>query len=140
MEEKLMPLQEVKSPWDEMWLDLVSGLKKSNGFIGIVVMVDRFSKYAIYTPYKKTPGSKSLIRILKEKVIEKYGMPKRIISDRGAQFTSKEWKGLEKSFNTKVCSSSAYHPQSDSQSERQIKTLIEYLRAFSNRKLNNWSE
>jgi hypothetical protein len=123
-------------------MDFVTDLSEStaSGFTGILVVVDRLTKMAIYLPCRKDIDSPELAWIFFEHVICKHGVPDDIITDCGTQFTSRFW--------TRVCShmsidhrlSTAFHPQTDGQTERQNQTMEQYLRAFCNYEQDNWVE
>jgi len=95
---------------------------------------------AIYLPCRKDIDSPELARIFFEHVICKHGVPNNIVTNRRTQFTSRFW--------TRVCShmsidhrlSTAFHPQTDGQTERQNQTMEQYLLAFSNYEQDNWAE
>src|SRR3984957_5040942 len=72
-------------------------------------------------------------------VFRLHGLPRVIISDRDTKFTSKFWQTLFKLVNTKLALSTAFHPQTDGQTERTNRTLEQYLQAFVNYKQDNWA-
>jgi hypothetical protein len=123
-------------------MDFVTDLPEStaSGFTGILVVVDRLTKMAIYLPCQKDIDSPELARMFFEHVICKHGVPENNITDRGTQFTIR--------FCTRVCShmsidhrlSTAFHPQTDGQTERQNQTMEQYLRAFCNYEQDKWVE
>ena len=137
-----MPLPPPYHAWDGVTMDFVTDLPEStkSGDTGILVIVDRLTKMAIYLPCQKDIDSAELARMFFEHVICKQGVPNNIVTDRGTQFTSPFW--------TRVCShmsidhplSTAFHPQTDGQTERQNQTMEQYLRAVSNYEQDNWAE
>ena len=102
-------------------MDFVTDLPEStaSGYTGIAVIVDRFTKCAIYLPCRKDIDSPELARLFFEHVICKHGIPDYVITDRGIQFTSRFW--------TRVCSHisvdyrllTAFYLQTDGQTQRQ---------------------
>jgi hypothetical protein len=84
---------------------------------------------AHFIPVKTTFGGAALARIYLKEIVRLHGIPQKIVSERGMQFTSKFWKGLQQAMGTKLDFSTAYHPQSDGQTERVNKILEDLLRA-----------
>jgi transposase InsO family protein len=78
---------------------------------------------------KTTFGGVTLARINLKEIVRLHGIPRKIVSDRGTQFTSKFWTSLQKAMGTKLDFSTAYHPQTDGQTERVNKVLEDLLRA-----------
>jgi hypothetical protein len=78
---------------------------------------------------KTTFGGATLARIYLKEIVRLHGIPRKIVSDRGTQFTSKFWTSLQKAMGTKLDFSTAYHPQTDGQTERVNKVLEDLLRA-----------
>ncbi|KAK1423220.1 hypothetical protein QVD17_18516 [Tagetes erecta] len=111
-------------------MDFVTKLPRTpSGCDAIWVIVDRLTKSAHFIPYKETDKMEKLARIYIKEIVSRHGVPVSIISDRGPQFTSKFWGSLQKAFGTRLDLSTAYHPQTDGQSERTIQTLEDMLRA-----------
>jgi transposase InsO family protein len=100
-------------------MDFIVGLPKTqNGYDSIWVIVDRLSKVAHFIPVKTTYKGSKLVELYIARIVCLHGAPKKIVSDRGTQFTSKFWEKLHESIDTKLNFSSAYHPQIDGQTER----------------------
>ncbi|GKB74740.1 putative reverse transcriptase domain-containing protein, partial [Tanacetum coccineum] len=95
----------------------------------IWVMVDHFTKSAHFLPMREDNTLKKLTRQYLKEVVSKHGVPVSIISDRDGKFTSHFWKSLNKALGTRLDMSTAYHPETDGQSERTIQTLEDMLRA-----------
>ncbi|KAD4584958.1 hypothetical protein E3N88_22559 [Mikania micrantha] len=91
--------------------------------------VDRLTKSAHFLPIKETDKLDKLTRIYLKEVVTRHGVPISIISDRDSRFKSHFWKSLHKALGTRLDMSTAYHPQTDGQSERTIQTLEDMLRA-----------
>ena len=105
-------------------MDFAIGLPRSfrgNDFIWVIV--DRFSKAAHFLAMKKKQSVESLAHLYIESIIRLHGVPKSIILDRDPRFTSRLWQGLQNAFGSQLKLSLAYHPQTDGQSERMIRTL-----------------
>jgi len=137
-----MPSVPPSRPWEGLTIDFVTDIPESTAseYTGILVIVDRLTKMAIYLPCQKDIDSPKLARLIFEHILCKHGVPDNIITDRGKEFTSR--------FCTRVCShmhtdhrlSTAIHPQTDGQTERQNQTMEQYLRAFCNYEQDNWVE
>jgi hypothetical protein len=111
-------------------MDFVTGLPRTQkGNDSIWVIIDRLTKVAHFIPVKTTVGGATLARIYLKEIVRLHGIPRKIVSDRGTQFTSKFWTSLEKAMGTKLDFSTAYHPQTDGQTERVNKVLEDLLRA-----------
>jgi transposase InsO family protein len=91
--------------------------------------VDRLTKVADFIPVKTINSVAKLTELYMSRIMCLYGVPKKIVSDRCSQFTSKFWKKLHESMDTKLNLSSAYHPQTDGQTERTNQILEDMLRA-----------
>ena len=96
----------------------------------IMVVVDKLSKRAHFVPCKSTDQASDTAKRLFDAVVRLHGMPKVIVSDRDAKFTSLFWKGLMARFDTRLAMSTAYHPQTDGQSEIMVRTVKEMLRHY----------
>lgn len=125
-------------PFDSISMDFITDLPDSDGFNAILVVVDRFSKYTIFIPTTKQVNAEELSYMVLFDVILRHGAPRSIISDRGSQFTSKLWQVINKAFDTKLLYSTAFHPQTDGQTEKMNQYLEQYLRAYINNTHNNW--
>ncbi|GJV42262.1 putative reverse transcriptase domain-containing protein [Tanacetum coccineum] len=116
--------------WDNITMDFVTKLPKSSqGYDTIWVIVDRLTKSAIFTPMKETDPLDKLARMYLKEVVTRHGIPVSIICDRDPRFASNFWRSLQNALGTNLDMSTAYHPQTDGQSERTIQTLEDMLRA-----------
>ncbi|GJR32070.1 putative reverse transcriptase domain-containing protein [Tanacetum coccineum] len=116
--------------WENITMDLVTKLPKtSSGQDAIWVIVDRLTKSAHFLPMKETDSMEKLTRQYLKEVVSRHGVPVSIISDRDSKFTSHFWQLLNKALGTQLDMSTAYHLQTDGQSERTIQTLEDMLRA-----------
>ncbi|GJW11517.1 putative reverse transcriptase domain-containing protein [Tanacetum coccineum] len=113
---------------DNITMDFVTKLPKSSqGYDTIWVIVDRLTKSAIFIPMKETDPLEKLARLYLKEVVTRHGIPVSIICDRDPRFASNFWRSLQKALGTSLDMSTAYHPQTDGQSERTIQTLEDML-------------
>ncbi|GKB67586.1 putative reverse transcriptase domain-containing protein [Tanacetum coccineum] len=116
--------------WERITMDFVSRLSRTpSGYDTIWVIVDRLTKSAHFLPMKKTNSMEKLTRLYLKEIVCRHGVPVSIISDRDSHFTSNFWRSLQEALGTNLDMSTAYHPQTDGQSERIIQTLKDMLRA-----------
>ncbi|GJS63781.1 putative reverse transcriptase domain-containing protein [Tanacetum coccineum] len=121
---------DIATYWDNITMDFVTKLPKSSqGYDTIWVIVDRLTKSAIFIPMKETDPLEKLARMYLKEVVTRHGIPVSIICDRDPRFASNFWRSLQKALGTSLDMSTAYHPQTDGQSERTIQTLEDMLRA-----------
>ncbi|GJY63727.1 putative reverse transcriptase domain-containing protein [Tanacetum coccineum] len=122
--------QDTEGRWDNITMDFVTKLPKtSQGYDTIWVIVDRLTKSAIFTPMRETDPLDKLARLYLKEVVTRHGIPVSIICDRDPRFASNFWRSLQSALGTNLDMSTAYHPQTDGQSERTIQTLEDMLRA-----------
>jgi hypothetical protein len=95
--------------WEEIGMDFIVGLPRT-GYDSIWLIVDRLSKVAHFIPIKTTYSRAMLVELYMSQIVCLDGVPKKNVSDRGSQFTSKFWEKLHESMDTKFDFSSAYHP------------------------------
>jgi hypothetical protein len=136
----LSPLPIPTQVWEDIAMDFITGLPPSNGFTVIMVVVDRLTKYGHFFPLKSDYDSKKVAEVFMQNVVKLHGMPASIVSDRDKVFTSNFWKQLFKLQGTTLAMSSAYHPQSDGQSEALNKCLEMYLRCLTFDNPVQWSK
>ncbi|GJR03686.1 retrovirus-related pol polyprotein from transposon TNT 1-94 [Tanacetum coccineum] len=116
--------------WERITMDLITKLPKtSNGHDTIWVIVDRLTKSAHFIPTRETDSMETLTRLYIKEIVSRHGVPISIISDRDSHFTSRFWQSLQSALGTQLDMSTAYHPETDGQSERTIQTLEDMLRA-----------
>ncbi|KAD2805410.1 hypothetical protein E3N88_38787 [Mikania micrantha] len=115
--------------WEQIAMDFVTKLPRtSSGHDTIWVIVDRLTKSAHFLPMRETYTMDKLAKLYIDEIVVRHGVPLSIISDRDSRFTSRFWQSLQKSLGTQLNLSTAYHPQTDGQSERTIQTLEDMLR------------
>ncbi|GJX04376.1 putative reverse transcriptase domain-containing protein [Tanacetum coccineum] len=116
--------------WDNITMDFITKLpKSSHGFDTIWVIVDRLTKSAHFLPIRENDPLDKLARLYLNRIVARHGIPVSIICDRDGRFTSNFWKSFQKALGTDISMSTAYHPETDGQSERTIQTLEDMLRA-----------
>ena len=136
----LQPLPAANAPWSSISMDFIVKLPQSNSFDSILVVVCRRTKMAHFIPCNEKNNASQIADLFMKNIFKLHGLPENIVSDRGPQFTSKFWKLLFERFNVKINLSSAYHPQTDGQTERVNQCLEQYLRVYTNYQQNNWSQ
>uniref|UniRef100_A0A1D1ZRR3 Integrase catalytic domain-containing protein n=1 Tax=Auxenochlorella protothecoides TaxID=3075 RepID=A0A1D1ZRR3_AUXPR len=135
----LQPLPTPEYPWQAMTLDLITGLPTTpRGHNAIVVFVDRFSKMVHYAPTTKEVTASGLADNFLDRVYRLHGLPTVFVSDRDTRFTAHFWKELFGALRTELCFSTAYHPETDGQTERANRTLEEILRAMVDPYETDW--
>ena len=112
-------------------MDFITGLPNSKGYTIVLVVVDRLSKYAHFIPMKSDYTAKVVAEAFFHNVVKLHGVPKSIVSDRDKVFTSNFWQHLFKLQGTSLAMSSAYHRQSDGQTEAVNKVLEMFLRCYT---------
>ena len=126
----LKPLEIPEWKWEHITMDFVVGLPRSpRGNDAIWVVVDRLTKCAHFISMKTKNSAPDLVPLYIREVVRLHGVPKSIISDRDPKFVSNFWQRLQNALGTKHTLSTAFHPQTDGQSERTIQTLEDMLRA-----------
>jgi hypothetical protein len=137
----LQPLKIPEWKWEEIGMDFIVGLPRSQaGYDSTWVIVDRLTKVAHFISVKTTYSSAKLAELYMSRIMCLHGVPKKIVSDRGSQFTSKFWEKLHESMDTKLNFSSAYHPQTDGQTERTNQVLEDMLRACALKYGKSWDK
>jgi hypothetical protein len=135
----LSPLPIPDGPWQSVSVDFITQLPESNGHTAICVFVDRFSKMALFVPTTNEINAEGTAALFMEYVFAHFGLPRNLISDRGSTFTSKFFQALMKRLQVENYYSTAFHPQSDGQTERINSILEQYLRCYINHRQSNWS-
>ncbi|KAI5606732.1 hypothetical protein C0J50_7543 [Silurus asotus] len=135
---KLMLLLIPQHPWSHLGIDFVTDLPRSEGNTCILVVVDRFSKGCHFIPLKGLPTALETAEALFHQVFRTFGLPEEIVLDRGPQFTFRVWKAFFRHLGVSVNLSSGYYPQSNSQAERKIQELSQYLRIYCSQDQGNW--
>lgn len=134
----LRPLPVPDAPWCDISVDCITDLPASHGKTALLVVVDRFSKQAHFIPTVKELTSEMMASLLIDGVIKYHGIPKTMVSDRGPQFVARSWRRLAKLLQIDVKLSSAFHPETDGQTERANQIIEEVLRKFVGHAQNDW--
>ena len=135
----LMPLPIPAQPWESISLDLIGPLNKTEkGNNAILVVVDRLTKMKHFIATTMEVTSDGLVQLVMDNVVRLHGVPLSIVSDRDPRFTAGFWDSFWKAIKTKLPMSSAYHPQTDGQTERENRTLESILRSCVNWRQTDW--
>nr|GFB12276.1 putative reverse transcriptase domain, ribonuclease H-like domain, aspartic peptidase domain protein [Tanacetum cinerariifolium] len=119
-----------KWKWENIIIDFINKLPRTrSGHDSIWVIVDRLTKSTHFLEVRKDYKTEKLARLYINEIIARHGVPVSIIFDRDSYFTSRFWNSLQKALGTRLDLSTAYHPETDGQSERTIQTLKDMLRA-----------
>jgi hypothetical protein len=126
--------------WGSISIDFITDLPLSDGYNTIMVVVDRLTKMSHFVPCLKTITSEQTAELLMQHVVRLHGIPDETISDRGPQFVAKYYKRLMELLGVNVKLSSAFHPQTDGQTERVNQVLEQYLRCMISYQQDDWSQ
>ena len=143
----LKPLPIPPRPWSSISWDHIIELPPSTPtsvidkpFNAILVIICRLTKLAHFVPTRTTDTAPILAQQFIDNVYRPHGLPSDIVSDRGATFASGWWREVTRILGTRTYLSTAFHPQSDGQTERTNQTVEHYMRAFCNYQQSDWSE
>jgi hypothetical protein len=126
----LQPLPIPSCKWEDICMDFIVGLPNtSRHHDSIWVIVDRLTKTTHFLPVHTTHRTEKYARIYIDQIVHLHGILITTVSDRGAPFVACFWEQLQKSLGTTVIRNSAYHPQTDGQTERVNQILKDMLRA-----------
>jgi transposase InsO family protein len=134
----LRPLPVSENPWEDISIDFLVGLPECEGFDAVWLVVDSLSKMRHFIPCHTTIDAVGLAKLFLREVEQLHGLPTTIVSDQGPQFAS--------TFGGQICSrlgtdrrmSTAFHPQTDGQTERMNTGMEQYLRVFVNHQHDDW--
>ncbi|KID83641.1 pol polyprotein [Metarhizium guizhouense ARSEF 977] len=141
---ELQPLPVPTRPWESIAFDHITKLPMSKEpmtnveYDSIFVVTDRLTKYGYFLPYREASNAEELAYVFLRTIASNHGLPENIISDRGSTFISKFWQALMAQLGTNHKLSTAYHPQTDGQTERLNQTLEQYLRCYINYQQDDW--
>ncbi|GKF18693.1 putative reverse transcriptase domain-containing protein [Tanacetum coccineum] len=111
-------------------MDFITNLPRTrSGHDTIWVIMDRFTKCVYFLPIRVDFNMDRLARLYLNKIVARHGVPILIISDRDSHFTSRFWQSMQEALGTRLDMSTAYHPQTDGQSEHTLQTLKDMLSA-----------
>ena len=134
---ELHSLKMPEGPWQEISIDVIGPLPKSNEKDAIVVIVDRFTKMIQLKTTTINVSSEEIAKIYCNKIWKLHGIPRTILSDRGPQFVLRFMEDLMKALGTKQMLSTAYHPQTDRQMEQINQEIGTFLRHYINYQQDN---
>lgn len=126
----LHPLQAPTKPWQDVTMDFIIGLPNSHGHTKVLVVVDRFSKQAHFIALQPGYTASVVADKLVQSVIKLHGFPRTVVTDRDPLFLSRFWSQLMRYSGTELQYSTAYHPETDGQSEIVNRCLEQYLRCY----------
>ncbi|GKA88548.1 putative reverse transcriptase domain-containing protein [Tanacetum coccineum] len=116
--------------WEKLTMDFITNLpKSSSGYNTIGLIMDRLTKLVHFLPIREDYKTEKLAKIYVNEIVARHGVSVSIILDRDGRFMSHLWQALQEALGTRLDMSTAYHPQTDGQSERTIQTLEDMLRA-----------
>ena len=116
--------------WEKITMDFVIGLPRTQKqHDAIWVIVDRLTKSTRFLPVNVEDSLEKFSKLYVDEIVRLHGVPVSIVSDRDPRFTSRFWPSLQTALGTRLHFSTAFHPQTDGQSERTIQTLEDMLRA-----------
>ncbi|SGY22615.1 BQ5605_C019g08829 [Microbotryum silenes-dioicae] len=127
-------------PWSSLSMDHIVDLPPSSGFDSVLVVVDRLTKEAHFIPAQKSDTSETLASQFKTHIFRLHGLPGDIVSNHGTTFTSSWWTKFLKMLDIRPNLSTAFHPESDGQTERTNQILDHYLRHFCYYHQDNWHD
>lgn len=136
----LEPIPFPEGVWEVVTMDFIDGLPQSNRANRILVVVDKFTRYAHFLPLIHPFTAAKVARAYLDNVYKLHGLPRAIISDRDPTFISRFWQELFKIIGTELNMSTSYHQQTDGQTECVNKCLEIYLRCFIHACPNYWSQ
>ena len=134
----LQQLPVPERPWSSVSMDFIVKFPASSGYDSVFVVVDRLTKMAHFIPCNESMTSEDLAQLFLDKIFRLHGLPDSIISDRGSVFTSAFTQSLCRLLGIKHLKSTAYHPQTDGQTERVNQILEQYLRIYVNYQQDDW--
>jgi len=135
-----MPNSIPEKPWTHILADFITKLPLAQGYNSILVVVDQLTKMVYFIPTTEKTLAEGLARLFRDNVWKIHGLPKSIISDRGLQFATGLMKELNEMLGIKSKLLTAFHPQTDGQTERVNQELEQYLRMFIDHRQEQWPE
>jgi transposase InsO family protein len=136
----LHPLPIPERPWQHITMDFKSFPLDKHGYDTLWVVIDRLSKQAISIPCYKTVTARNMAEMYIQHIYRHRGAPQSIVSDRGPQFISQFWEEFTRILGVKLKLSTAFHPQTDGQTEIMNQYIDQRLRPFISHYQDNWSE
>ncbi|GLB41215.1 putative retrotransposable element tf2 155 kda protein type 1-like [Lyophyllum shimeji] len=137
---QLHPLPIPEGRWSVVSVDFIVELPEAHGYDAVMVVVDSVGKRAHFIPTHTTCTAMGAANLYRKHVWKLHGLPDAFISDRGPQFVAEFTRELYRLLGIKLSTSTAYHPQSDGQTERVNQELEQYLRVFCNERQDDWDD
>lgn len=134
----LRPLVTPEHRWSSVSFDMVTGLPDADGYNALMVFVDRLSKMAHFIPCRDSLSSSDFVDMFLNHIIRLHGVPVEVVSDRGAIFMSEVTLKLHERLGIAVAASTAFHPQTDGQTERINAIVEQYLRGYVSYEQDDW--
>jgi len=135
-----MPNAIPEKPWSYISADFITKLPLAQRYDAILVVCDRFSKMAHFIATTEKTSVEGLAKLFQDQVWKLHGLLKSIVSDRGVHFAAGMMKELNNLLGIQTKLLTAYHPQTDRQTERVNQELEQYLRVFINHRQEQWPD
>jgi len=136
----MKPNEAPDRPWKSISMDFITDLPLSEGSDAVLIVIDRLTKMAHFIPSTNDMDARQFQETFMREIFRLHGLPRDIITDRGSIFTSDLWKETTKKLGIERRLRTAFHPQTDGQTERTNSTLEQYLRAYVNYQQDDWKE
>ena len=134
----LQPHDIPEGPWQTIGVDLVTGLSPVDGYDAIIVYIDHYSKQVHVLPTTSDVDTEGVADLHYHEIFRLHGIPARIVSDRGPQFAARLMKALYQKLGITHALTTAYHPQSNGQTEHANQDVKQHLRLFVNACHDDW--
>jgi hypothetical protein len=134
----LRPLPVPEKLWEDISMDFIMGLPECEGYNAIWVVVDRLSKMRHFVPCHTTIDARGLAEMFLKEVVRLPGLPQTIISDTGPQFAAVFWNRICERLGINRRQSTAFHPQTEGQTERINLGMEQYLRIYTSHQQDDW--
>ena len=134
----LQPVMIPTRPFDTISMDFIMELPDSDGYNGVLVIVDKLTKYVIMTPIDETIDAEQTATLVFQKIVAHFGLPRQVITDRDVRWTSNFWRILCNRLGVRRAFTTAHHPQADGQTEIMNQLLEIALRAYIGPDRDDW--
>ena len=137
----LAPLPIPGRPWESIGMDFITHLPRTKaGYTALYVVVDRLTKLVHIVPTTDTATAADVAQLFLDAVFKNHGLPRNIVSDRDVKFTSSFWTAFCEQVGIKLKMSSAYHPETDGQTERTNRIIVDMMRHYISPMQDDWDE